>query len=56
MLVILLSLNFGSHMPEWLGTDAFSALLLFGLVIWVVWSVVAYRRGERVFIWQKING
>jgi hypothetical protein len=39
-----------------IGEDAFASLLVVGFIGYVVWTAVAYNRGDLVFWWQKKDG
>jgi membrane-bound metal-dependent hydrolase YbcI (DUF457 family) len=54
-LLMLMGIYIGATAKDRVGEDTFVVLLLIGLLIYVGWSVVAYQRGERVFIWQRSN-
>ena len=53
LFVVLTVLYLGSRIPEDIGKNAFYALLGVGWVAFVIWTLVAWRRGEKVFIWQS---
>ena len=52
----LVALHLGSRFDDLLGKDLFNGLLFLGWAVVIVWTVLAHRRGERVFIWQKHDG
>jgi Na+-driven multidrug efflux pump len=56
LILVLMSLYLGSRLEGSLGNDGFYFLLLCGWILAAIWTFAAYRRGERVFIWQKRNG
>ena len=54
-LLMLMGIYIGATAKDRVGEDTFVVLLLIGLLVYFGWSVIAYRRGERVFIWQRRN-
>jgi hypothetical protein len=56
LLCILLGAILGHRAAGSFGEGAFEALVGFGLLVLIIWTIVAYRRGEPVFIWQKRHG
>ena len=56
LFVVLISLYLGSRIPTSIGDKAFYPLLGVGWAAYLIWTVVAWRRGEKVFIWQHKGG
>jgi len=52
LVTILTALYLGSRIPADIGEGAFYRLLGLGWVVVAIWTAVAWRRGEKVFIWQ----
>jgi hypothetical protein len=53
---MLLGATVGYRAAGAVGEDAFYAILGIGWLVLIIWTIVAYRRGESVFIWQSDNG
>jgi hypothetical protein len=53
LLTVIMALFLGSRIPQDIGEGAFHALLWTGLAVVFAWSIVAWRKGEVVFIWQR---
>lgn len=56
LFVVLIALYLGSRIPDDIGKTAFYGLLGVGWVAFAIWTLVAWRRGEKVFIWQTTRG
>jgi hypothetical protein len=56
LFVVLTALYLGSRIPYAIGENAFYALLGVGWAAFLMWTVVAWRRGEKVFTWQHRGG
>ena len=55
-ILALMCLSLGYSLSDKIGENAFLFIIGVGLVVAIIWSIIAYRRGEPVFIWQKRNG
>ena len=53
---ILLGAILGHRAAVSFGEDVFDYVIGTGLLLFAIWTIVSYRRGEPVFIWQKRNG
>jgi hypothetical protein len=53
---ILMALHLGSRISADIGENAFYAWLGVGWAAAFIWTFIAWRRGEKVFIWQKRGG
>ncbi|MEG3155029.1 hypothetical protein [Sphingomonas sp. RB1R13] len=56
LISILASLYLGHRIAESIGNRAFYVALAVGWIVVIIWTIVAWRRGEIVFVWQKRNG
>lgn len=52
IVTVLTALYLGSRIPADIGEGAFYGLLGLGWAAVLIWTAVAWRRGEKVFIWQ----
>ncbi len=53
LMLSLIALYLGSTIPAKTGEGAFYAALALGWTIYLVWTFVAWHRGEKIFIWQR---
>ncbi len=53
LMLCLIALYLGSSIPEKAGEGVFYAILGLGWAVYLVWTVAAWRRGEKIFIWQE---
>ena len=53
LIAVLIALYLGSRIPTDIGEIAFYGLLGAGWVAVLIWTVIAWRRGEKVFFWQS---
>ncbi len=54
--LLFLGVVIGAALQNRVGENAFDTICLVGIAVYVVWTVIDYHRGDRVFIWQKRNG
>jgi hypothetical protein len=55
LMAILTALYLGSRIPADLRDGPFYALLGVGWAAVLIWTIIAWRRGELVFMWQNGN-
>jgi hypothetical protein len=53
LMIILVALYLGSRIPPDIGEGEFYACLCAGWAAAIIWTIIAWRRGEKVFIWQS---
>lgn len=53
LVTALTALYLGSRIPNDIGESAFYALLGVGWAGVLAWTVIAWRRDEKIFIWQN---
>lgn len=56
LILVLIALFLGSRLPENIGEGPFRLILGVGWVAVIIWTIIAWRRGEQVFIWQNRKG
>ncbi|RHW16359.1 hypothetical protein D1610_16105 [Sphingomonas gilva] len=56
LVIILMSAFLGFKLADEAGRSTLFVVLGLGWAVVVILTVLAYRRGERVFIWQKQDG
>ncbi|MBH5322733.1 hypothetical protein [Aurantiacibacter sediminis] len=53
LFLTVMALMLGARFSDWMGPALFNSLIIVGFAFVLVWAIIDYRNGEKVFIWQS---